>query len=132
MKRYLLDTNTVSLLLKSHPKVSRRLVSTPMDSLSISVITECELLFGLAKRPDAVHLQNVVRQFLLRVDVLSLDSAVAERYGKLRAEMERKGKSLSPFDQLIAAHAQSAGAVLVTNDQAFKFVPKLKLEDWTR
>ena len=65
------------------------------------------------------------------MDVLPYDSAIAERYGTVRAEMERKGKTLAPLDTLIAAHALGAGAVLVTGDKAFKQVPKLKLEDWT-
>ena len=131
MKRYMLDTNTVSQLLKANPAVARRVVAAPMASLCISVVTECELLFGLAKRPDARRLHAAVRQFLLRVDVLPYDSAIAERYGTVRAEMERKGKTLAPLDTLIAAHALGAGAVLVTGDKTFKQVPKLKLEDWT-
>ena len=56
MKHYLLDTNTVSHLIKGHPAVARRMVAVPMSSLCISAITEGELLFGLAKRPDAKRL----------------------------------------------------------------------------
>lgn len=126
----MLDTNTVSQLLKMHPAVARRVVAAPMAALCISVITECELLFGLAKRPDAKRLHVAVRQFLRRVDVLQYDSAIAERCGSVRAEMERKGKALAPLDLLIAAHALGVGAVLVTSDKAFKQVPSLNLEDW--
>lgn len=127
----MLDTNTVSQLLKAQPAVARRVVAAPMAALWISVITECELLFGLAKRPDAKRLHIAVRQFLLRVDVLQCDTPIAARYGLLRAEMEKKGKTLAPLDLLIAAHALGVGAVLVTSDEAFKQVPGLKLEDWT-
>ena len=130
MKRYMLDTNTVSQLLKANPAVARRVVAAPMASLCISVVTECELLFGLAKRPDAKRLHAAVRQFLLRVDVLPFDSATAEHYGAIRASMEKVGKSLSPLDLMIAAHALDAGAILVTSDRAFKQVPKLKIENW--
>ena len=56
MKRYMLDTNTVSHLIKEHPAISRHLVSTPMAFLCVSAITKGELLFGLAKRPDAKRL----------------------------------------------------------------------------
>ena len=130
MKRYMLDTNTVSQLLKANPAVARRVVAAPMASLCISVVTECELLFGLAKRPDAKRLHAAVRQFLLRVDVLPFDSATAEHYGAIRASMEKVGKTLSPLDLMIAAHALGAGAVLVTGDRAFKQVPKLKIANW--
>ena len=131
MKRYMLDTNIVSYVLKAQPAVVRRLLAVPMSSLCISAITEGELLFGLAKRPDAKRLHTAVWQFLQRVDVLPWDSAVAESFGILRADMEQKGKILATLDLLIVAHALSIEAVLVSNDQAFKQVDKLLLEDWS-
>ena len=131
MTRYMLDTNTVSHLLKGHPKVVRRVVAAPMASLNISAITEGEMLFGLAKRPDAKRLHAAVWEFLRRVDVLPWDSAVAKQYGTLRADLERQGKLLAPLDLLIATHALDVGAVLVTNDKAFGRVPGLLVKDWT-
>jgi tRNA(fMet)-specific endonuclease VapC len=131
MIRYMLDTNTVSHLLKGHPAVTRRLISVPMASLCISAITEGELLFGLAKRPAAKQLHVAVREFLKRIDVLPWDSAAAEYYGIVRANMAGQGKVLSPLDLLIATHALSVDAVLVTNDQAIGQMPNLHLEDWT-
>ncbi|MDO8787607.1 MAG: type II toxin-antitoxin system VapC family toxin [Sulfuritalea sp.] len=128
----MLDTNTVSYLLKAHPKVARRVAAAPMAFLCISAITEGELLFGLARRPDAKRLHRAVRELLRRVDVLPWDSTVAERYGAVRADMERRGKILAPLDLLIATHALSAGAVLVTNDRAFAKVADLEVEDWTK
>ncbi|NHQ86778.1 type II toxin-antitoxin system VapC family toxin [Iodobacter sp. HSC-16F04] len=132
MKRYMLDTNTVSHLIKAHPQVAQRIQAVPMASLCISAITEGELLFGLAKRPDAKRLHLAVREFLLRVEVLPWDSHAAERYGVTRVEMAQYGKSLAPLDCLIATHALSIGAVMVSNDQAFKHMPGLLLEDWTQ
>ena len=131
MKRYMLDTNTVSHLLKEHPAVVRRVVTTPMAALCVSAITEGELLFGLAKRPEATRLHLAVEQFLRRVDVLPWDSIVAKRYGRVRADMARPGKSLAPLDLLIAAHALGIDSVLVTNDRAFGQVADLHVEDWT-
>ena len=69
MTRYMLDINTVSYLIKGHPAVSRRVMNVPMASLCVSSITQGELLFGVAKRPDVKRLHTVVREFLLRVDV---------------------------------------------------------------
>jgi len=126
----MLDTNTVSHLLKGYPAVARRVVAAPMPSLCISAITEGELLFGLAKRPEAKRLHTAVRELLRRVDVLPWDSATAERYGPVRADMERRGKTLAPLDLLIATHALRTGAVLVTNDRAFGNVAGLQVEDW--
>ncbi len=131
MKRFMLDTNMVSHLLKQHPAVAQRIVTVPMASLCISAITEGELLFGLAKRPAAKQLHVAVREFLRRVDVLPWDSSAAEHYGVVRADMVSQGKILAPLDLLIATHALSMEAVLVTNDKAISQMPNLHIEDWT-
>lgn len=131
MKHYLLDTNTVSHALRGHPKVLSRMTEVPMTSLGISVVTEAELLFGLARRPEAVRLQALVDEFLRRVDVLPWDRDCAARYGRLRAAMGERGKTLAPLDLLIAAQAQARNAVLVSNDQAFAHCEGLAWEDWS-
>ncbi|CAM4483166.1 MAG: tRNA(fMet)-specific endonuclease VapC [Legionella sp.] len=130
--RYMLDTNIVSHFIKGDHHVRNKVISVPMSELAISVITEGELLFGLAKRPDAKKLSIVVHEFLIRVDVLPWDSAVAACYGTLRADLQRKGRILGNLDLLIAAHALSLGIVLITNDRAFSQIDGLKIEDWTQ
>lgn len=127
----MLDTNTLSYLVQSHPVVVRRVVAVPMAALCMSSITEAELLFGLAKRPAAKRLHAIVRELLQRVDVLPWDHAAAERYGITRADLVRKGKILAPLDLLISTHALSMGAILVTSDSVFGQVPDLVVEDWT-
>ena len=131
MTHYLLDTNTVSYLIRRHPEVSRRVSAVPMAALYISCITEGELLFGLAKRPAATHLRALVEAFLRRVEALAWHSGAAAHYGPLRAELEGRGQSLSPLDMLIAAQAAAEGAILVTSDRAFTQVRELMVEDWT-
>ncbi|WP_198009851.1 PIN domain-containing protein [Legionella tunisiensis] len=88
--RYMLDTNMVSHFIKGDHNVRDRVISVPMSELAISVITEGELLFGLAKKPDAKQLGIVVHEFLIRVDVLPWDSTVAACYGTLRADLQKK------------------------------------------
>ncbi len=127
----MLDTNMVSHLLKGHPGVVQHVVAAPMASLCISAITEGELLFGLAKRPDAKRLHRAVHELLRRVDVLPWDGSIAEFYGIMRADLERQGRNLAPLDLLIAAHAQGVRAALVTNDRVFGQVAGLDIEDWT-
>ena len=131
MSRYLLDTNIVSHLVRGHANVIRYVTGMPMSALFISAITEGEIMFGLAKRPDAKKLQQAVAELLKRVDVVPWDRAAAGCYGNLRASLEQAGKSLGSLDMLIAAHALSIEAVLVTNDHAFGMVPGLIVVDWT-
>jgi tRNA(fMet)-specific endonuclease VapC len=130
--RYMLDTNTVSHLIKRHTVVQRHVLATPMSSLSVSAITAGELLFGLANLPAAFRLHRAVGELLRRVDILAWNDVVAKRYGDLRADMERLGRVLAPLDMLIASHAVAADMVLVTNDRAFSQVAGLTVEDWTR
>ena len=133
-KRYMLDTNTASFIIKGHPiEIREHLLRVSMTSVSISTITEAELLRGLARKPDAKKLAFAVKEFLLRVEILPWDSAAAKAYAVLRTACEREGKSLGAMDMLIGAHAKAQGAVLVSNDQAFYNVEHLlALEDWTK
>ena len=131
MTRYMLDTNIVSHLLKKHPAVARRVVAVPITAVCISAITQGELLFGLARRPDATALHAAVWALLRRVDVLPWDATTAPVYGAARAATQHQGKVLAPMDLLIGAHALSINAVLVTNDHAFGRLPGLTIEDWT-
>jgi tRNA(fMet)-specific endonuclease VapC len=127
----MLDTNTISHLVKQHPHVARHVVGVPMASLCMSAITAGELLYGLAKRPNAVRLRAAVSELITRVDVLPWDFSAAQRYGILRADLDRAGRPLGSLDLLIAAHAMAAHSVLVTNDRAFNQIPHLQIEDWT-
>lgn len=127
---YLLDTNTVSHLIKRQPLATQRLLAQPMHCICISAITAGELAFGLAKRPEAVALKAAVTEFLRCVEVLPWNEAVAQTYGTLRAQLQSKGISLSALDMQIGAHALHARATLVSSDKAFLDLDQLKTENW--
>jgi tRNA(fMet)-specific endonuclease VapC len=130
---YLLDTNIASCIIKGNsPAVDRRLVGVPMEQLAVSAVTEGELRFGAARLPHAARLHAMIEDFFVCVAILPWDSDAAQQYGQLRAGLEREGQPMGNLDIMIAAHALAVGAVLVTNDQAFARIKKLKIEDWTR
>jgi tRNA(fMet)-specific endonuclease VapC len=130
---YLLDTNTASYVIRGNiPSVRHHLVTVPIAQVAVSAVTEGELRYGVARRPDASRLRQVVDEFLIRVTVLPWDSAAAHEYGKLRAGLEQHGRPMGNLDLMIGAHAVALGAVLVTHDQAFRRIRRLKVEDWTR
>jgi tRNA(fMet)-specific endonuclease VapC len=95
-------------------------------------VTEAELRFGVARRPEAKQLRIAVEEFLLRVTVLPWDSRAAVEYGDLRAALERAGTPIGNLDLMIAAQALAAEAVLVTHDAALRRIKRLKSEDWTK
>ncbi len=129
---FMLDTNIASFIIRGGaPALMRRLQAQPVPSVCVSAITEAELRYGLARKPDATALHAAVHAFLLHVQALPWDSEAAARYGELRAALEADGKPMGNMDTLIAAHALAAGATLVSNDRAFKRVAGLRVEDWT-
>ena len=77
-------------------------------------------------------MRNALTQVLLHMDVLPWDAAAAGCYGELCSGLEAQGINLSDFDMMIAAHAVTLKATLVSRDKAFANIPKqrLKLEVW--
>jgi tRNA(fMet)-specific endonuclease VapC len=131
--RYLLDTNTASYIIKGNfPRVRERLLKVPMSEVGISVVTEAELRFGVARRPEATTLKKVVEEFLLRVESLPWNTEAAGEYAHLRASLEKNGSPMGNLDLMIAAQAVAAGLVLVTRDHVFRRVQGLRVEDWSR
>ncbi|HWS66615.1 MAG TPA: type II toxin-antitoxin system VapC family toxin [Steroidobacteraceae bacterium] len=130
---YLLDTHIASDAIKGNPaRVRERLVSLPMRSVTVSAVTQGELIYGLAKRGNPAALGGLIHEFLIRVEVLPWTAEVATVYGALRASCAKRGVSLSALDMMIAAQAVTTSAVLVTRDKAFDHVEDgLKLENWT-
>ncbi len=127
----MLDTNAASDVIKGiRPAVRAKLRAQP-GPVYISAITEGELRFGVAKRPEATQLAQTVEAFLATSVVLTFDSAAAAAYGRLRAALEAQGQPLGANDMLIAAHAIARGLTLVTADRAFARVAGLATDDWS-
>jgi tRNA(fMet)-specific endonuclease VapC len=131
--RYLLDTNIASYAIKRNvPQVRAALLSVPMSEVGISVVTEAELRFGVARKGASAHLKLAVEEFLLRVEILPWDSAAAKHYAELRSALENSSTPMANFDLMIAAHALAVGATLITHDRVFRRVKHLKVKDWTK
>jgi tRNA(fMet)-specific endonuclease VapC len=124
---YMLDTNMVSYITKGHSQAARtRMLNLENDEVvCLSAITEAEIRYGLAKRPEATALRERMEWFLAAVKILPWGREEAKAYGTLRAKLESSGKTLENMDMQIAAHAIALGAVLVTNDKAFAHVDDL-------
>lgn len=128
-KQWMLDTNTVSYLLKQRPAVFARMRQVSPAALCISAITRSELLYGMERRPSP-RLQALLPPFLARVETLDWTREAADVHAVLRAGLERRGISMGAFDLQIAAHAVACDLTLVSSDRAFVHVPGLKWEDW--
>jgi tRNA(fMet)-specific endonuclease VapC len=133
---YLLDTNTVSYIAKGQSRHARRkLERMSIDhDVSISVMTEAEMRFRLARRKLSAATEAAVELFLSKIDILPWDSAAARAYAKARATLERIGKLLANMDLLIATHAAAVGAALVPNDHSLqecsKYIDVRRTVNW--
>ena len=129
---YMLDTNTVSYILKGQSPTARKKLRdlSVNNEVCISSITEAEVRYGLEKRQMSHEFRTETERFLDAIDIESWGSAAAKEYGVMRARLDATGKPLSNMDLLIAAHAVSLSATLVTNDRAFKNVKGLDLANW--
>jgi tRNA(fMet)-specific endonuclease VapC len=130
--RYMLDTNVVSHIMQCRDAaLLARLVQVPMGQAVISSVTLAELEYGLHRKGQPPRLRNALDQALLRMDVLPWDEKVAVCYGELCSSLEAQGINFSDFDMMIAAHAVSVDATLVSRDKAFAHLSeRMKLELW--
>lgn len=129
----MLDTNIISDLLRNPgSNAAKRIADVGPDAICVSIITAAELRYGCAKKGSA-KLSAHVEAILQSVQVLAFDVPADAEYGGIRAELEAAGQTIGPNDLLIAAHARSSGAVLVTdNTDEFARVRSLRLENWIR
>jgi tRNA(fMet)-specific endonuclease VapC len=131
---YLLDSDTCIFLInrkRGYEAILRRLDGLRYGEVLLSAITLAELRYGIAKSTRKAHNVPRLDRFLARFDARAFDEEAAKAYGPIRAELEGKGTPIGPLDTLIAAHAVSLSAILVTNNEnEFSRVPDLRLENW--
>ncbi len=132
--KYLLDTNIcIELIRKKSPELWTAVVSHRARGLGISAITLAELEHGVMKSNDPKRNMRALAKFCGPLQILPFEGRAAGVYGRIRSQLERNGLPIGPMDMLIAAHAISVGAILVTNNtREFNRVQGLAVEDWSR
>lgn len=131
MQKYMLDSNICIYTIKNRPPSVRQEFVQHQDMMCISTITKMELIVRVEKSAVPERNLNIVESFIARLEVLDYGQRAAEHTGQLRAELDRKGTPIDPYDQMIAGHARSQGLVLVTNNtREFERVPGLRIENW--
>jgi tRNA(fMet)-specific endonuclease VapC len=121
---YLIDADcSVYAMLGSHPHLHSRLAHCEPGEVAISAVSFAEIVMGenLGYPPD----REVIEAFVKAIPILPFDEAAARSYARLPFKRAR-------FDRLLAAHALSIGATVITNNEGdFEDVPALKVENWT-
>ena len=132
--RYMLDTNTCIYIIKYHPsKVEKKLATIAVGAVGISSIVLAELWYGVAHSANREHNEQALAEFLEYVSIFNWPQDAAPEYGRIRSQLRKKGTPIGAMDLLIAVHAFTLEATLVTDNVAeFRRVSNLKVENWIR
>jgi tRNA(fMet)-specific endonuclease VapC len=88
--------------------------------------------FVLAKNPTT-KLRSAYRVTIAAIKLFNFESTAVQRYANLRHNLEGQGTPIGPNDMLIAAHALALECTVVTdNEEEFRRVPGLRVENWAR
>jgi tRNA(fMet)-specific endonuclease VapC len=130
--KYLLDTNACIRFLngRSEPLRKRVLQTNPEDIFLCSVV-KAELFYGAMKSRSPVRALEKQHQFVSQFISLPFDDSAAEIYSQIRANLEKGGTPIGPYDLQIAAIAISNELTLVSHNlREFSRVQNLSLDDW--
>ncbi len=131
---YLLDTNICLYIIKQKPpEVFQRFAALDRSghTVGVSVIVAFEFDYGIAKSRFAEQARQAISAFLKTLIIYPFDRSAAQQAGQVWAVLEKQGLSIGPMDTLIAGHALSLQARLVTHNlREFGRVPNLDTENW--
>lgn len=129
-RKFMLDTDSVSFVLRGAGGVADRLTEHAPSEICLSALSLSELRFGADKRRSK-RLHKLIDTFVSSIEVVAFEPAAATMFGRVCAALQAKGSPIGTFDTLIAAHAMSLNLTLVTNNTThFKQVHGLKTQDW--
>ena len=129
---YLLDTNICIYIINQNPKqVVDHIKKLKVHQVKLSAISLAELEYGVSKSRAKEKNRQALIHFASAFDIVDFNDEDAEVFGLLRADLERKGQVIGPYDMQIAAQAITRDLILVTNNTAeFARIPNIKLENW--
>ena len=131
MLRNMLDTNLCIRVLRDRPAGLRERFNAEAETLCTSEVVRYELLYGAERSVRPAEVRREVERFAARLSVLPFGDAAAAHTAQIRAELERRGTVIGPYDLMIAGHARSRGLVVVTGNLGeFARVEGLRSEDW--
>ena len=129
--KWLLDTTACIAAMKGHEGVIRRLQKCSPDDVAVSMISVFEVWSGVHLCQNPSKESHKVERFLSPLHVLPFDGRPAQVAAEIRADLQKKGTPIGPYDVLIAGHALAFGLTLVSaNVSEFARIPALDLANW--
>lgn len=131
---FLFDTDTLSNIIRRTPASTLldKLIKTPQEQKFTTTITVGEMVYGAYRTPNPDYfLEQLSNRVWPGLKFLSFDKPSAQIYGKLRADLERQGITISEPDLRIASITLTNGLTLITgNVRHFEKIPGLSIENW--
>ena len=130
----MLDTDTCAFILRRASTVLlERITLVPLHQQVISVMSLAELLYGLQLATKKKTNQAAFDAMMKHLTVMDWTPSAATHYAEIRAALKKAGQQIGGTDLMIAAHAKSLGATIVTNNtKDFGRVKGLTVENWTQ
>lgn len=122
--------------MKGEPNTLDRLKEISRSDVAVPQPVLAELAYGISRLPPSRRRERLRERYeRIRSEFprASWTDEVTDRFGEIKAALERKKQRIRDFDAAVAAHALSRGITLVTgNVMHMRRVAGLKIEDWTR
>ena len=118
-------------VIKNYPPKLHERFNQLAEQLCMSSVTLAELVYGAEKSSRRLENLQAVEQFSARLEVLAFPLKAAAHFGQIRADVERLGMTVGPFDMLVGAHARAEGLIVVTdNAREFRRLSGVRVENW--
>ena len=129
---YMLGTDTCAFILRrTFDTPLTRIQAVPVAQQVMSVVTYAALQYDVQVSSKKKANQAAVDVPARHVAVLEWPQEAAGHYAQIRADLKKKKSMIGANDLLIAVHARSLGATVVTNNtRDFKRVKGLRVENW--
>ena len=129
---YLLDSNICIYLINKRPDyIVNKISEHKPPDIKLSAISMGELEYGVSKSTNREKNRDALIHFASAFDILEFNDEDAEVYGIIRADLEKRGQIIGPYDMQIASQAITRDLILVTNNtREFSRINNLRIENW--
>ncbi len=129
---YLLDSNICIYIINNHPKtVIERIKNLNPYQVKLSAISIAELEYGASKSKYRERNRNALLDFASAFDIIPFNDNDVEIFGLIRADLEKRGQIIGPYDMQIAAQAIARNLILATNNtNEFSRIKELRIDNW--
>ena len=132
-RRYLLDTGPAFDFLFRRKGVDLRLEEVRRRGAKVGICIPVlgEIIAGLEGSASKEASWEIAHRSLGKLICWPFDKAAAYEYGRIFAELKRRGRPMQQVDMQVAAIALTLGdCTVVSGDSDLAGVPGLTVEDW--